>query len=289
MVRNYIISAVLVICVSALSGCGLANMDDVNARSSSNITETTKQAQPENETYKWSDYIKYSEMPSNVEMPQLLNMDEEIEVKTGSSKKITCNIEGTYVTENFNDLSTFTNTDDYENICNFLKTKKKDEYIDNEDNLCKSSMGIDRQLVIFKLKVTNDSDDKQQFAASTFSFYSIRYNQDGNIEYALIPEESRKCYFDKPDDWVEHKFNKVTLNPSESKELIMFCFADKYVVTRYTSHNNSQYKTIYDEVETDGLLLDNIYIGTNYASNVKTGKPEFWMNDKIYRMSIKYP
>ena len=53
------------------------------------------------------------------------------------------------------------------------------------------------------------------------------------MEYALIPSESRSCYFDEPDGWVEHKFNKVTLNPKESRELIMFCFADKYVVTRY--------------------------------------------------------
>ena len=165
--------------------------------------------------------------------------------------------------------------------------KKKDEYIDDKANLCKSPMGIDRQLIIFKLKVTNDSDIEQQLASSTFSFYSIRYNQGGNMEYALIPSESRSCYFDEPDGWVEHKFNKVTLNPKESRELIMFCFADKYVVTRYLSHNNAQHKTVYDKVEADGLLLNNIYIGTNYASNIKTGKPEIWMNDKIFRISFK--
>lgn len=287
MIRNYIISTVLVICVFMLSGCRLANMDDVNAMSSNNAIETTKQVQSEKNTDKWSEYIKYSEIPSDVEMPQLSDMDEEIEVKTGGSNIIKCNIEDAYITEDFKDILTFINGNDYENIYNFFTTKKKDEYIDDKANLCKSPMGIDRQLIIFKLKVTNDSDIEQQLASSTFSFYSIRYNQGGNMEYALIPSESRSCYFDEPDGWVEHKFNKVTLNPKESRELIMFCFADKYVVTRYLSHNNAQHKTVYDKVEADGLLLNNIYIGTNYASNIKTGRPEIWMNDKIFRISFK--
>ena len=86
MIRNYIISTVLVICVFMLSGCRLANMDDVNAMSSNNAIETTKQVQSEKNTDKWSEYIKYSEIPSDVEMPQLSDMDEEIEVKTGGSK-----------------------------------------------------------------------------------------------------------------------------------------------------------------------------------------------------------
>lgn len=47
MIRNYIISTVLVICVFMLSGCRLANMDDVNAMSSNNAIETTKQVQSE--------------------------------------------------------------------------------------------------------------------------------------------------------------------------------------------------------------------------------------------------
>ena len=50
MIRNYIISTVLVICVFMLSGCRLANMDDVNAMSSNNAIETTKQVQSEKNT-----------------------------------------------------------------------------------------------------------------------------------------------------------------------------------------------------------------------------------------------
>ena len=42
---------------------------------------------------------------------------------------------------------------------------------------------------------------------------------------------------------------------------------EKYKVTRYRGKNVTGYKYVYEDVETDGLMLDNdIYIGTNHGS-----------------------
>ena len=71
--------------------------------------------------------------------------------------------------------------------------------------------------------------------------------------------------------------------------LILLCFVEKYKVTRYRGKNVTGYKYVYEDVETDGLMLDNdIYIGTNHGSDAKTGSPEIWNEDKLLKLDFSY-
>ena len=103
-------------------------------------------------------------------------------------------------------------------------------------------------------------------------------------------DDNFRPFLVKPDGWVEHKFDKVTINAGESKDIVLLCFIEKYKVTRYKSHYSAdEHKIIYDAVETDGLMLDNdIYIGTNYTVNHKTGRKEIYDEDELLKLDFTY-
>ena len=83
----------------------------------------------------------------------------------------------------------------------------------------------------------------------------------------------------------EHFWDKVTFQPKESKDIVTIMFIDESRVVRYKSHNNEENKEIIDDVETDGEMLNNAYLGA--FENSKNGERGIWTQKQLVKLDIK--
>ena len=90
---------------------------------------------------------------------------------------------------------------------------------------------------------------------------------------------------DKPNDWQEHLWDRVTFQPKESKDIVTIMFIDESRVVRYKSHNNEENKEVIDDVETDGEMLNNVYLGA--FENSKNGERGIWTQKQLVKLDIK--
>ena len=58
-------------------------------------------------------------------------------------------------------------------------------YIDEEANICKSPKGIDRDMIIFRLNVTNTGEKAEPFLATGLYYYDIKYDDNNNLQFWL--------------------------------------------------------------------------------------------------------
>lgn len=288
MKKKSIIIMISVTILISLAGCRLTNIDDVYSMSERGNEKATvaTSASVDGES-KWHDYSVYYTMSSDEEVPPILNMGDTINI---INKKLKCRVDEAYVTDDFKDIYEYENDESMEQLRTYLDTYEKNVYIDEDANICKSYKGIDMDMIIFRLNVTNTGEKAEEFLARSLYYYDIKYDDNGNLQCNTIYDDNFRPFFVKPDGWVEHKFDKVTINAGESKDIVLLCFIEKYKVTRYKSHYSAdEHKIIYDAVETDGLMLDNdIYIGTNYTVNHKTGRKEIYDEDELLKLDFTY-
>jgi hypothetical protein len=288
MEKKSIMVIMIITILASLTGCRLANIDDVYSMSESDIKKATvaTSASVDGES-KWHDCSVYYTMPSDEEAPQILNMGNSIKLRKSN---LICRVDEAYVTHDFKDVYKYEDDESIEQLSTYLDTYEKNVYIDEEANICKSSKGIDMDMIIFRLNVTNTGEKAEPFLATGLYYYDIKYDDNGNLQCNTIYDDNFRPFLVKPDDWVEHKYDRITINEGESKDIVLLCFIEKYKVTRYKSHYSAdEHKTIYDDVETDGLMLDNdIYIGTNYTVNHKTGRKEIYDEDELLKLDFTY-
>ena len=241
-------SAIIMISITiltSLAGCRLTNIDDVYSMSERGNEKATIATSVNGES-KWHDDALYYTMPSDKEVPPILNMGDTINIY---NKELKCRIDEAYVTDDFNDIYMYEDDESVEQLRTYLDAYEKNVYIDEEANICKSPKGIDRDMIIFRLNVTNTGEKDEQFLMSGFCYYDIKYDDNNNLQYNIINDSDYSPFLIKPDDWVEHKFDKVTINAGESKDIVLLCFIEKYKVTRYKSHYSAdEHKIIYDAV-----------------------------------------
>ena len=286
MEKKSIMVIMIITILASLTGCRLTDIDDVYSMSERGNEKATIATSVNGES-KWHDDALYYSMPSDKEVPPILNMGDTINIY---NKELKCRIDEAYVTHDFKDVYKYEDDESVEQLRTYLDAYEKNVYIDEEANICKSPKGIDRDMIIFRLNVTNTGEKDEQFLMSGFCYYDIKYDDNNNLQYNIINDSDYSPFLIKPDDWVEHKFDKVTINAGESKDIVLLCFIEKYKVTRYKSHYSAdEHKIIYDAVETDGLMLDNdIYIGTNYTVNHKTGRKEIYDEDELLKLDFTY-
>ena len=68
-----------------------------------------------------------------------------------------------YVTDDFKDVYKYEDDKSIEQLRTYLDTYEKNVYIDEDANICKSSKGIDMDMIIFRLNVTNTGEKAEPF------------------------------------------------------------------------------------------------------------------------------
>ena len=290
--KNKCVMAVMVVAISTLfTGCRLTNMDDVNSMSGVDIKETITLSGDDKES-DWRNDNEYRTLPSGENMPPMMSMDNAIKVDAGKKNELECKVEEAYVTEDFKDVYSYGDSESIEELVTYLNEKEKNNYIDEETNICSSPKGIDRQMVIFRINITNKGEEDVQFLSTSFKFYDIK-NNNNNVQYNTIYDGVFRNFLIQPDGWGEHEFCGATIKAKESREVVLLCFLEKYKVTKYKSKivkdETGKINTVYWDVKTDGLLLDNdMYIGTNYTSSKRTGRPEIWDEKELVKIDFTY-
>ncbi len=99
-------------------------------------------------------------MPSDEEAPQILNMGNSIKLRKSN---LICRVDEAYVTDDFKDVYKYEDDKSIEQLRTYLDTYEKNVYIDEDANICKSSKGIDMDMIIFRLNVTNTGEKAEPF------------------------------------------------------------------------------------------------------------------------------
>lgn len=178
-------SAIIMISITiltSLAGCRLTNIDDVYSMSERGNEKATIATSVNGES-KWHDDALYYTMPSDKEVPPILNMGDTINIY---NKELKCRIDEAYVTDDFNDIYMYEDDESVEQLRTYLDAYEKNVYIDEEANICKSPKGIDRDMIIFRLNVTNTGEKDEQFLMSGFCYYDIKYDDNNNLQYNII-------------------------------------------------------------------------------------------------------
>ena len=198
------------------------------------------------------------------------------------SSKLWATVEEAVITDNFNDIKDYTDEDSAEKIYEYAK-KVYPGYINEDGTFGIGRRGVAQKGLIIKYHIYNELDEENTFSPPSLWFYDIRYDENNKIEYSYIID--KKVLIDKPNDWQEHFWDKVTFQPKESKDIVTIMFIDESRVVRYKSHNNEENKEIIDDVETDGEMLNNAYLGA--FENSKNGERGIWTQKQLVKLDIK--
>lgn len=269
----------MALCMLLISGCRLQDINDVysmvdmeNSKSSSSLADT----EPE-----WYDGYIYKKLPGGKELPTIREPEEQLSIKR-SNRELLVSVEEAYVTDNYNDIYNYTDeqagTELYDDLMNVHTG-----YINKDGTTCiDSKTGVKFNIVIIKYNIYNPGNEEDVFLP-TIPMYDIRYDSEGNVEYYKIPDPP--TFVDKPDGWGDHVFSHVTVKAKESREVVSIRFVDEQRVVRYKSHRENG-KNIIDEVETDGKLLNNVYLGSG-ENSVGNG-PDIYTNKELIKLKLTY-
>lgn len=277
MRRKSLIVPVMLTCVIFLNGCGAKSIDDIYSMASTEATTAEYvEKQPE-----WHNYMLYEKLPAGKELPELQEAGEKIDVSEWSSK-LWATVEEAVITDNFNDIKDYTDEDSAEKIYEYAK-KVYPGYINEDGTFGIGRRGVAQKGLIIKYHIYNELDEENTFSPPSLWFYDIRYDENNKIEYSYIID--KRVLIDKPNDWQEHLWDRVTFQPKESKDIVTIMFIDESRVVRYKSHNNEENKEVIDDVETDGEMLNNVYLGA--FENSKNGDRGIWTQKQLVKLDIK--
>lgn len=281
MKRKSLIIPVMLTCVMFLNGCEAKSIDDIYSMASTEATTVAGDNEPE-----WHNYKIYEKLPDGKELPELQAAGEKIDMSLGfnGASKLWATVEEAVLTDNFNDIKNYTDEDSAAKIYDYIN-EQYPGYINEDGTFGIGRHGVVQKGLIIKYHISNEDNNENIFSPPSLYFYDIRYDEAGKIEYYTLYDNV--VGIDKPDGWQEHFWDKVTFQPKETKDIVTIVFVDEQRVTRYKSHidKDNNYKTVIDEVETDGELLNNIYIGAGEKN--RNGERGIWTEQQLVKLDIK--
>ena len=100
MEKKSIMVIMIITILASLTGCRLTDIDDVYSMSERGNEKATIATSVNGES-KWHDDALYYTMPSDKEVPPILNMGDTINIY---NKELKCRIDEAYVTHDFKDV-----------------------------------------------------------------------------------------------------------------------------------------------------------------------------------------
>lgn len=193
------------------------------------------------------------------------NTPVEIEFGTISKKmRFTVTLEEVSVADN---IEQFSDIVDSACIEEFISDNRElslvygglENCLNDDGTFVKDKMGINQVVLFAKINITNNMNEAFEFVSTNFNVYYFK-KIDGFYYDVKISDGFSNM--DKHDAH-EVRRNHLTLNPGETKEVIMYDLIPAQLVTAYTridKYQDENYYSEYKDLTIDGTTLDSLYM-----------------------------
>lgn len=189
-------------------------------------------------------------------------------------------VKDSVITDNFNNIRELTSEEAYLNLRNFLLNTDKNNLIDEQGNINDSIRGVQKKVVFIKINIKNENDTNVNFYPMNLKLYSVD-EKNNQIKYRLVENNDKICV-DRPDDWTLKGSTCITLQPGESKEVIIGYFIESVWLEQYKG--NYEDKILGDEVPLDNIYLTTHFIDTGKSVYYKQG---FESNKSLLKLDLR--
>jgi hypothetical protein len=199
---------------------------------------------------------------------------------TKSNNTLSFCVKDSMVADNISDICELTSEENYHNLRNYLLNVDKYNLIDEQGNINNSFRDVPSKVIFIKIDIKNEDDEMHKFHSANLKLYSV--DRDNNkLRYKLIENNDKTC-IDSPDEWTLKGSSCITLQPKESKEVVIAYFVEDVWVQHYTGrYENMQ---LGDEVPFNDIYLTTHFIDTGKSDYYKQG---FEGNKSLLKLELR--
>lgn len=257
------------------------NNEKVNNSKSLSALEAYEQGITESSKYVYDD-PGYS-LWSSDELPELVAQGDVCTTTirgTKSNTTLSFCVKDSMVADYISDICELTSEENYLNLRSYLLNVDKNNLIDEQGNINNSFRDVPSKVIFIKIDIKNEDDEIQKFYSTNLKLYSV--DRDNNkLRYKLIENNDETC-IDCPDEWTLKGSSCITLQPKESKEVVIAYFVEDVWVQHYTGrYENMQ---LGDEVPFNDIYLTTHFMDTGKSDYYKQGFEE---NKSLLKLELR--